>query len=98
MRRSTAGKRKTRERDSAEGRSTRQRSSDIDELSLSFFFGELNTNASFAGSARCTENPLFLRSLVFKGSGLLKCYLRIYGRILLHKCVPFFLAVLNLIF
>jgi hypothetical protein len=98
MRRSSAGKRKIRESDSAEGRSTRQRSSDINELSLSFFFWKLNTNASFAGSARCTEDPLFLRSLIFKGSGMLKCYLRNYGRILLHKCVPFFLALLNLIF
>jgi hypothetical protein len=34
------------------------------ESSLSLFFVELNTNASFAGSARCTGKPLFLRSLV----------------------------------
>jgi len=33
------------------------------ESSLSLFFVELNTNASFAGSARCTGKPLFLRSL-----------------------------------
>jgi len=32
------------------------------ESSLSFFLGEWNTNAIFSGSARCTENPLFLRN------------------------------------
>jgi hypothetical protein len=99
MRRSTAGKRKTRERDSAEGRSTRQRSRDINEPSMSFFFGELNTNASFAGSARCTENPLFLRSLYLKEvecssaiSGFMEEYF--YTNVF-HSSSPFSISFFN---